>query len=544
MSGAADSMNAPEAPVRAVVYAAKSTEDNHGSIPTQFEDCGAMAEREGWMILDRFKDEGFSAYSRNRGPDLARARALAAENAPCVLVVQHSDRLARGAGDTPGAAEHLAEILFWARRHGVVLRSVQDDFAFTHPLLTFALGERNYEDSRRKSLAVKDGLKRRREKGMPVGAVPLGYRVEVTIVGEATVTRRVAEREGAALYAQIMQMAEAGSTPGEVARALNRQGLRTKRGGSFVARQVRRIIENDLYAGGKGYPRLIQPERHQRIVNGMTRLEPAAVQRRRGGRPPATDKYLLRGVGFCLRCGSPLYTRRQGGSRAYICKAVRQCEGTCDAVAIPAELAETQVLNHLNVFVGSVKDWIDGRLAEANSEQAQHEAAVVRAQQELANLDGQREKLYAEYVRLVNEGDRLARLSLEAVDQVDGLREHHGRALAEAEAVLGEWTGSRDVDAALDFYNQLADLVQGQLRNARGAEDLNRTLHGVLAGIWFGMEPKRERLLAEFELRNPSDVRLPDGSTPMFSTRPSLPPAKTPVIHPRSDLQTGTHTLV
>jgi len=71
-----------------------------------------MAEREGWEVVAEFSDEAFSAYSGNRGPGLAQARATAALHAPAVLLVQHSDRLARGAGDAPGAAEHLAEILF------------------------------------------------------------------------------------------------------------------------------------------------------------------------------------------------------------------------------------------------------------------------------------------------------------------------------------------------------------------------------------------------------------------------------------------------
>jgi hypothetical protein len=34
-------------PTPTIVYAAKSTEDQHGSIPTQTADCLAMAEREG-----------------------------------------------------------------------------------------------------------------------------------------------------------------------------------------------------------------------------------------------------------------------------------------------------------------------------------------------------------------------------------------------------------------------------------------------------------------------------------------------------------------
>ena len=60
-----------ETPV--VIYAAKSTEDKHGSIPTQLDDCRALAKREDWHVVGEFSDEGFSAYKGNRGPDLARA---------------------------------------------------------------------------------------------------------------------------------------------------------------------------------------------------------------------------------------------------------------------------------------------------------------------------------------------------------------------------------------------------------------------------------------------------------------------------------------
>src|SRR5437899_11738825 len=110
----------------AVLYAAKSTEDKHGSIGTQLEDCRAKATQQGWEIVGEYRDEGFSAYKGNRGPGLAAARERAAEAAEgasaAVLIVQHSDRLGRGAGDAPGPAEHLAQIMVWARRHGVPLR--------------------------------------------------------------------------------------------------------------------------------------------------------------------------------------------------------------------------------------------------------------------------------------------------------------------------------------------------------------------------------------------------------------------------------------
>src|SRR4051794_26215240 len=122
------SINHGVEPLPAVIYAAKSTQDARGSIPTQLADCCEMAEREGWQVLDEFQDEAASAYSGNRGPGLedainAAVRA-AAEHGTCVLVAQHSDRFARGDGRK---ARHLGGLFFDMRAAGVELRSVQDD---------------------------------------------------------------------------------------------------------------------------------------------------------------------------------------------------------------------------------------------------------------------------------------------------------------------------------------------------------------------------------------------------------------------------------
>src|SRR3954470_16144852 len=122
----------PNRSVPAVLYAAKSTEDRHASIPDQLDRNRALAAREGWAVVGEFTDENFSAYSRNRGPGLERAKQLAIELAEregrCFLVALHSDRIARGAGDAPNAADHLVEVVAFLRRHGVNLRTVEDDF--------------------------------------------------------------------------------------------------------------------------------------------------------------------------------------------------------------------------------------------------------------------------------------------------------------------------------------------------------------------------------------------------------------------------------
>ena len=313
----------------AVAYAAKSTEDKRGSIPTQLEDCRALAERHGWSVVDEFCDAGFSAYKGNRGPGLAQAKERAIRSAPCVLVVQDLDRLARGAGDAPGAADHLGELFFALRRQGVTLWSVRT--GEVDSLRAVLEGERGYSESERKSTAVRAGLKRRAERGQPVGAIPEGYCVEGSIDANGRAhTERVIDSERRAIVDRIMDSVEAGHAFGEIARALNLDGLRTRRGKRWTARPVRHIVLNEDYTGATGYPRLIDPDRWQRIVAGVRSGRP------RTGRRPAAA-YLLKGVGFCGLCGGPLYVRPLAAGRFYVCANVRQATGLCHALRFPAD---------------------------------------------------------------------------------------------------------------------------------------------------------------------------------------------------------------
>jgi Resolvase, N terminal domain len=62
--------------IPAVIYAAKSTEDTHGSIRDQFVDCRKLAAVRGFDVDGReHEDEAKSAYHGDRGPGLAAAMA-------------------------------------------------------------------------------------------------------------------------------------------------------------------------------------------------------------------------------------------------------------------------------------------------------------------------------------------------------------------------------------------------------------------------------------------------------------------------------------
>jgi DNA invertase Pin-like site-specific DNA recombinase len=180
--------------MKAIHYAAKSTKDEHNSIPGQLGDCRDLTEREGLEFEAEYFEEAESAYSADRGAKLALAMAhserLAAEHGEAALIVQHSDRLARGDGKS---ARHLVEIALWALKHDVTIRSVHDDHTFGDLLYAVVTGQRNHEDSARKSKAVKAGLRRRAaDRGKLVGGPrPYGYRwVSEALQGHGPTQRR------------------------------------------------------------------------------------------------------------------------------------------------------------------------------------------------------------------------------------------------------------------------------------------------------------------------------------------------------------------
>jgi len=492
----------------AVLYAAKSTEDTHGSIPTQIEDCRAMAEREGWTIVGEFSDEGFSAFHGNRGPGLENAKRIAidaaSEHGRCVLVAQDSDRFARGAGDAPGAADHLGEVYFAMKRQSVELWSVRSRQL---DLLRAALeGERAHDETARKAQAVHDGYERRKEAGKANGRVAFGYRLQPQVVNGAPVVEkgyvvndRVADPVTSAILFEAFAMVEHGGVGyGDVARALNARGVLTTRGKSWSREAVKYMLHNPIYVGERGYPRLVSDELWQAVQDQLGRVDAAAVQRRKGGRPSA-DAFTLHGVLFCAVCGAPMWTRSDHGRR-YQCRNARRNTGLCTAPPIPATVIEKHVLRHLSTFIGSVEDWLGERAAQRTVEQQQREAVLDRERAALADLDKQRTRHFAEYDKLVAAGSDVAHLALERVAKFDADRERQQQRIAEAEAVAAEWSGPPDLDAALDFYNGLVDLTQGRVAKAQGALELNAALHDVLAGVWVKLD--EGRLHAWFQLRD------------------------------------------
>jgi Resolvase, N terminal domain/Recombinase len=438
-------------------------------------DCRAAAEAEGREVVAEYSDEAASAFKGNRGAGLTAAKD-AAITAGAELWVQHSDRLARGDGIT---ADHLAKVWFALRRNGVRLRSVQDDSNLEDAIRVVLIGERNHEDSKRKVAATRAGLKRRADRGEPVGAISEGYCVQATIRDSQARNEPVIDERRQPIVERIFGMVEDGRTFGDVARALNADRVKTRRGKTFSTRGVREIVLNEDYTGTTGYPVLVDRERWEGIIAGLTRLTA-----RETGRRPAEPR-LLRGIGNC-RCGQALYTRALAAGRVYICAAVREARGTSNAAKIPANLADRAVIVHLGVFIKDIEGWIAERAAQASDARAEYAKTLDAQRAELRTLTVRAERAREEYAKLLDAGDDLATDALREAARMDrdarGLQE----ALQAAQQRLEAWPSSPQVDALLDYYTRLHGVLAGRLNDASTIDDANAVLRSLLdrAELW------------------------------------------------------------
>src|SRR4051812_13204215 len=148
-------------------YAAKSTQDAKGSTDRQHQRMEAAIQAEGREPYGRpYVDEAKSGYHGNRGQDLdavmAEAERLVAQGDQVRLWFDHSDRSSRGAGVE---ARHTVEVMLWALKAGVELRSVRDPDTFRSLSSAASMGDRNHGDSKVKAERVAEGHAERRASG-------------------------------------------------------------------------------------------------------------------------------------------------------------------------------------------------------------------------------------------------------------------------------------------------------------------------------------------------------------------------------------------
>lgn len=558
----------------AIIYAAKSSEDVRESIPTQVKDAEGMATRQGLTVEGVYTDEAATAYHGSRGKGLVDARehaeALARERGECSLIVQHTDRLARGDGV---AGQHLVEVALWARKAGVRLRSVEDDQTGESLLMAVVMGDRNHEDSRRKGAAVRAGQRRAIERGEWRGGIlAAGYAVQRDVDERGRVTRQIVKHpEDAVIFDLIWALAAEGISAQSIELHLGRRGYSTRpvRKGEkprpFDSTRILKVLNNPFYSGRArwgdelipgDWPVYVSVEDFQRLKAERETRKPST--QRPVGRP--VERVLLSGVARCAVCGDGMHAisrRKWKGDevirrRAYICvKRLRHHPGSpdwCAARPVDATTVDRLVLDGLDDLlrdVGDVQEQLRaGHQAELDrlSEVARVAADEVKAAQQKAERAAE---LLAEGLDTYDRHEREALLRAGALKQREA-EEAQRRLTAALDALSAVSQEDEDADSE-DIAGTLYAALSGPLRALAGdVKALNMTLREWFAAFYIESEDEKVKVhpllgsRALGRLRQNGQAVSPQGSFEDYM-RLVPPPLATSAQKPRSSSQWRSH---
>jgi site-specific DNA recombinase len=352
------------ATIRCAIYTRKSTEEglkqDFNSLDAQREAAEAFIlsqKGQGLRALpEHYDDGGYTGGNMDR-PALKRLlAAVEAHEIDCVVVYK-VDRLSRSLLD-------FARIIELFDRHGVSFVSVTQQFNTTSSmgrltlniLLAFAQFEREIISER-----TRDKMSAARRKGKWIGGHPvLGY--DIDSKGGRLV---VNPQEALQVQTLFRLYLEKGSML-PVLQEAEQQGLRTKkwttddgrvRGGERISKgTLHRILTNALYTGMVNHKSTLYPGEHEGIIERKTwdRVQDGLQRNKADNGASVRNKYgaLLRGLLFCVPCGSPMmhtYTARKSRRyRYYVCYGAQQ-KGwdSCETKSVSAQAIESAVLDSI-----------------------------------------------------------------------------------------------------------------------------------------------------------------------------------------------------
>lgn len=326
-------------PIRAVIYVRISQDRTgaHLGVDRQREDCEALAERNGWDVVEVYVDNDLSAYSGKPRPDYRQMLADLDHGAATVVIAWHTDRLHR-------SPTELEEYIDLSERRGINTYTCQAgpiDLSTPSGRMTARiLGAVARHESEHKAERVARARLQKAKAGEWGGGIrPFGWGVET---GEST--KKVDRETGEEIEVPVLDMNKAvpeeaaaieaghdtllsGGSLNSWVKWLADKGLTTTRGNPIGTQEARDYLLRARNAGiaiykgeeiGKGTWDAIVPEEKHRAVVAILK-DPS-----RRTTPGSQPKWL---GSLIYRCGRPgctafAYVTQSGGRRypSYRCQ--------------------------------------------------------------------------------------------------------------------------------------------------------------------------------------------------------------------------------
>ena len=387
----------PRSMVGAVIYIRVSTKEQteNLSLPTQLRACEEYCHREGFEIVQRFKEEGESAKTADR-TELQRLLAYCRTNKGRVhfVVVFNLTRFARDKYDHFALHSHLRSL-------GISLRSATEpiDDTSTGKLMEGVLAAFAQFDNDVRSDRTRAGMRAALDLGRWTFLAPLGYMNAPRATGKSLL---VDPDRGPIVRRVFKEYATGRFTKQQMLQQATRWGLTNRRGQPLSSQAIGMLLRNRLYVGVIDVPDFGLEDKRgdfEPLVSDEAFYKAQAVL---AGRVPSTaplqrsrPDFPLRGLVRCAACDRGLTGSWSKGRSDYC--AYYHCRPGCRGVNVTKakleglfvdELARLQPApGYMRLLKESVLQVWKERKAAVQSELQIAEQTRNKLQQKLNRLD-------------------------------------------------------------------------------------------------------------------------------------------------------------
>lgn len=398
--------------MRAVGYFREAPRAGH-SLADQNRAFLEFCEREGFDVAGTFAD---SASSNGHAPGYRQLVTFLRESERGFVVVVVSSLETLG-HDLRDAAVRIFQLVGLGAQVTPIASAGKD--AETALMAAWSSDGANGRLSDR----VRAAMRRKAVKGEVLGRPPYGYKVgarrRLELVPEEAVVVRYIYR----LYLHEDMGIRL------IAKRLNEEALKTRRGGNWSMVSIRDILRNRAYLGTYSRFNVHVSGTHPSLVSAddFRLVQDRLNARRTAYSPRHTSQFLLSGIAHCGYCGNKLIGvsrkqswKRQSGEtvsnsyRYYQCES-RTNQSLCGYHTRRADALETQVRNQLSTLFGDGAGFPEaGDGAQVLAEQ-QAEAERLRAR--LKSIDRRLESYVDAAVRGRITKEKMHKLSLQAASE-------------------------------------------------------------------------------------------------------------------------------
>lgn len=387
---------------RAFGYVRVSREDpdprrEKWSAPAQRQRIIERCEREGFVLVSIVEDlnvSGSTPFAKRPHWHELEEQLQAGD----IVIINELTRLGRKLISTLQLMSDLAE-------NGIDIISLENDFDTSNTtgklLLNIMLSISEFERERTIE-RLRQVHREIHRQGRALGCRPaFGYDYEsnnkrfVVLEDEAETVRR------------IFEMKATGYGLSSIARRIQADGVKTKRGSShWSAQTIRRIIGNQMYVGLRTYEGETLPYNVPTIIDvDLFNTVQATV-----GLMPYSKRreYLLSGLLRCSACGGPLHRvqfreKRSQGEQGKVIGANWRCRNaiatfrTCIGTSIRESVAEKGVTELL--FEALDSDEFRKAVERREAYVKKHDKRIQALRRQLAVIENKQKRLLAEYIK-------------------------------------------------------------------------------------------------------------------------------------------------